>query len=341
MGGGLAGITTALVCAIDHHKKVVLIDDSSQSCSSRIAAGIYNPIVFKRTTLAWRAKEMIDIAKNWYLYIENLLGHKFHDELPLLRVISGYEEQNEWLRKSTAEKFSPFLSSAIQNNSEKSLNIPFGFGQVSNAGRIHVEKYLQSGITILTENNYLKEKFNYNSLVQEENKFLYGDFEFDKIVFCEGWKVMNNPFFNTVKLYPVKGDVITFTAKNLNENTIYNCGAYIVPEGNGIFKAGSTYDWKNLNDIPDHTAKEELLQKIGSFYRGEINLINHLAGVRPAANDRKPILGEHPKHKGVYILNGLGTKGVSLAPYCALRLGNFIFKNQEIEREIDVKRFIT
>ncbi|MBK6730532.1 MAG: FAD-binding oxidoreductase [Bacteroidetes bacterium] len=33
--------------------------------------------------------------------------------------------------------------------------------------------------------------------------------------------------------------------------------------------------------------------------------------------NRTPVIGRHPEHNNVFLLNGLGTKGFSLAPYYA------------------------
>nr|MBX2815191.1 FAD-dependent oxidoreductase [Saprospiraceae bacterium] len=40
-----------------------------------------------------------------------------------------------------------------------------------------------------------------------------------------------------------------------------------------------------------------------------------LTGVRPTTPDRRPFLGQSSDQPGLFILNGLGTKGLSLAPY--------------------------
>ena len=51
------------------------------------------------------------------------------------------------------------------------------------------------------------------------------------------------------------------------------------------------------------------------------------------------MLGEHPKQKNLIIFNGLGTKGVSLAPYFSSQLANWLEGNGEIMPEVNIKRF--
>jgi glycine/D-amino acid oxidase-like deaminating enzyme len=47
-------------------------------------------------------------------------------------------------------------------------------------------------------------------------------------------------------------------------------------------------------------------------------------GFRPTTPDRRPILGSMPDSENVVIFNGLGTKGVSLAPYFSAQLCDWL-----------------
>ena len=68
-------------------------------------------------------------------------------------------------------------------------------------------------------------------------------------------------------------------------------------------------------------------------------MVQHEAGVRPSSNDRRPILGAHPQQKNIYIFNGLGAKGVMLAPYFAQQLGANITAGKAIDKEASVERY--
>ena len=69
------------------------------------------------------------------------------------------------------------------------------------------------------------------------------------------------------------------------------------------------------------------------------NIINKKFGIRPATIDRKPFVGKHPIFDNLYILNGLGSKGISLAPFCSKELFNSIEQKSKINFEINVKRY--
>jgi glycine/D-amino acid oxidase-like deaminating enzyme len=82
-----------------------------------------------------------------------------------------------------------------------------------------------------------------------------------------------------------------------------------------------------------------MLKKWLNFYKGDYTIVGQEAGVRPSSNDRRPILGALDKDNKSFVFNGLGSKGVALAPYFSLQLANFITEGTAIDREVDIKRF--
>ena len=75
IGSGLAGILFAEVLK-SQHKTFLIIDDASQQ-SSVVAGGLYNPVILKRFTEVWKAKEQLDLAIPIYERLENSLGIKY------------------------------------------------------------------------------------------------------------------------------------------------------------------------------------------------------------------------------------------------------------------------
>ena len=55
--------------------------------------------------------------------------------------------------------------------------------------------------------------------------------------------------------------------------------------------------------------------------------------------DRRPVIGCHPEEDRVAIFNGLGTKGVSLAPYFSDLFAQHLVENRQLCSEVDVRRF--
>ncbi|MFL2623860.1 MAG: FAD-dependent oxidoreductase [Flavobacteriaceae bacterium] len=65
------------------------------------------------------------------------------------------------------------------------------------------------------------------------------------------------------------------------------------------------------------------------------------AGIRPTVIDRRPLVGQHRVHKNLYILNGLGSRGVLVAPTVAKNLIDFIEDEIQLSKDIDINRFTT
>ena len=82
-----------------------------------------------------------------------------------------------------------------------------------------------------------------------------------------------------------------------------------------------------------------LNNKIEQILDEEYDVISEKAGVRPTVRDRKPFLGEHPKHKKLAIFNGLGTRGVIQGPYLSAQFSNFLTASQKISHSVDIQRF--
>jgi glycine/D-amino acid oxidase-like deaminating enzyme len=68
-------------------------------------------------------------------------------------------------------------------------------------------------------------------------------------------------------------------------------------------------------------------------------VLGHKAAIRPATLERRPFLGFHPRYPAIGILNGMGTKGTSLAPFFANQLAQNIVYNFPVSPEADVHRF--
>lgn len=337
VGAGLTGSILAFQLK-KAGKSVLLIDKPQLSSSSRIAAGVYNPIVFKRTTLGWKAKETILSCIDFYNEVERETNTAFHVQTNLYRIFASFEEQNEWIRKSVMPVYDIFINDNVHTTELKHCSSPFGYAQIKNTGYILTVEFMRAVRNFIGSENCMDEDFNHSTL-QTGSVFSYGDCSFEKIVFCEGHLVSKNPWFNHIQLYPVKGEIIEIENNSFEKGTLYSGGVYMLAQNDGLLKIGGTYDWTNLDEIPTDAGKNELLAKIHDFYLGEVNVKSHKAGIRPAVKDRRPVVGRHHEHKNMYVLNGMGTKGVSLGPWCANQLVDLIEKGIPVEKEIDLARF--
>jgi len=68
-------------------------------------------------------------------------------------------------------------------------------------------------------------------------------------------------------------------------------------------------------------------------------VVDHIVGIRPANQERRPFVGLHPSHPSIGICNGMGTKGCSLAPYFANQLIEHCETGSPIHAEARLERF--
>lgn len=339
VGCGLAGISFAET-AINANKKVLVFDDNSQN-SSKVAAGLYNPVVLKRFTATPDAKEQLDLLHFFYRNIETKLGCKFLFEIPVLRKFFSIEEQNNWFLASDQPSLSPFLSTNLYTDKFQGIDSQFDYGLVLNTGYLDTKVFIENYCKYLSvTSSFLNESFEYDQLKFYEGFVQYKGFKSKHIVFAEGFGLHSNPFFNKLPLDGTKGDLLLIKAPNLSLNAIVNASVFILPVGNQYFKVGATYNWYDKTSTPTEEGKQELISKLREIINCDFEIINHYAGVRPTVRDRKPLVGTHEVYKNLHVLNGLGTRGVMLAPYLANTLFNYLEYGIAVKPELDIKRFV-
>ncbi|MES2575871.1 MAG: FAD-dependent oxidoreductase [Bacteroidota bacterium] len=338
VGSGLAGISFAEI-ALQNNKSILVLDNNSQN-SSKIAAGLYNPVILKRFTEVAQAKEHLLIMNEFFAGLEERLNDKVDFKTPILRKFFSVEEQNNWFAASDKVNLTSFLSTHLILKKYESIDSPFGYGEVLQTG------YVDSATLLNKYKGYLKnrelfseETFDYSLLQEEAIGIRYKDIQAKHIIFAEGFGIHANPYFKHLPLDGTKGELLVIRALKLGIDVIVNASVFILPLGNNLFKVGATYDWNDKTDVPSEEGKMELVEKIKEVINCEFEIVSHLAGVRPTVKDRRALIGTHSNHSSIHILNGLGTRGVMLGPAMAKALFENIEYQKPLDKEIDIKRF--
>lgn len=338
VGLGLAGISFCEVLE-KQGKSFKVIADGSQT-SSLVAGGLYNPVTLKRFTPVWNSREQLNIAIPFYKDLEVKLHVKLDHKVPILRRFASIEEQNLWFEATDRPLLQPFLSAHILPNKNPNIYAPYGYGEVLHTGRVATRPLLTAYSDYLTLRNALiRETFDFGSLRMVQGLLEYKSVRAKNIVFAEGYGLKNNPYFNYLPLNGTKGELLTIRAPRLKEDKVIKASVFIIPLDNDLYRIGSTYKWKDKSNLPTAGAKQELLDKLNAFLRCDYEVIDHVAGIRPTVVDRKPLVGTHSKYNGLHILNGLGSRGVMLAPWCADLLYDKIGNGMDLPEEIDISRF--
>jgi glycine oxidase len=299
--------------------RVAVVDEGLPVTSSKIAAGMFNPINTKRFTVSSKAGIVIPQALELYRSIETALSVSIVHEQNIYNVFGNHKEANDYTTKGDHPFFQQYTNG--HPAPENHILQPFGAFEVGLSGWIDLKTMLAAVRSFIAEKHILlEERFEYALLKQQQNKWVYKNMIADTVIFCEGFNPAGNPFFPDLHIIPCKGDVLEFEAPLLNPARVIKKGIYIVPLGNGKFRCGSTYKWENADASPQPADKEELAQKIGELIDVPYTVTAHNAAIRPTTKTRETIVARHPLYTNMYALNGLGTKGVINGVKCVRQL---------------------
>lgn len=338
VGCGLAGIAFGET-ASQHNKSILFFENNSQR-SSKVAGGLYNPVILKRFSGVWRAQEQLDLLQVFYGNLEKKLNTRFNFNTPVYRKFFSVEEQNDWFLATDKVGLTPFLSSELVSKKYKAIDSPFNFGEVLQSGYVDTEILLSSYRNYLKENNLLREDtFDYSVIEFKEGYIQYKDIKAKNIVFAEGYGMTANPYFGHLPLKGTKGELLIIKAKNLDLDAIIKASVFVLPLGNDLYKVGATYNWADKTNEPTEEAKKQLLENSKEILQCDFEIVEHLAGIRPTVADRRPLVGTHPKYPNLHLLNGLGTRGVMIGPDMAKQLFESIEFGKPIDNSADILRF--
>lgn len=338
VGAGLAGIMFCDVL-LQHNKTFFVIDDGSQK-SSIVAGGLYNPVVLKRFTPVWKSNEQLELALPRYKALKKMLQVQLDYKTSVYRLFASVEEQNNWFLASDKASLSNYIKPEIHQIQNESIKNNFGFGKVLHTGRIDTKTLINSFKNYLNINKQLLEaSFDYETIEFNQDSVTYKNIEAKQIVFAEGFGLKQNTYFNDLPLDGTKGELLIIRAPKLNIDFVLKSGAFLIPLGDNNYILGATYEWYDKSNITTEAAKHELVNKLKAFVSCDFEVIDQVAAMRPTVMDRRPLVGQHKVHKQLYVLNGLGTRGVMIAPYVAKQLFDCIENGINLDAEINITRF--
>lgn len=338
VGCGLAGIAFCEELLVNN-KTFVVFDNNSQRASS-VAGGLYNPVTLKRFTPVWESKKQLEIGLPVYIKIEERLKCKLDYKVAVRRRFTSLEEQNNWFGRSDREGLKDYMSLTIHKNENAHIDAQFGFGEVLQTGRVDTKLLILEYKKDLKKQQLLFEDgFNYSELKSNNEGIAYNNINAKHIVFAEGFGVKQNPFFKTLPLIGSKGELVTIKAPDLKLDFVLKSSVFVIPLGNDLYRIGSSYNRENKDNIVTEEAREMLLNKLKTFVSCDFEVVNQVAGVRPTVSDRKPLVGTHKSDHKIHVLNGLGTRGVMIAPFVAKQLYNHIENSEPLDKVIAISRF--
>jgi glycine oxidase len=338
VGRGLSAGVLMHYCAA-HNITFKVIGVHELSRSSLVAAGIWNPVVFKRMTKSWRAEEFTDELFRFYPEAERGMNTKIFHPRHIIRAFNQAQEVELW-KKKAGDELDLFLDPEIYSDHGglHGCMINGGYGIVKRAGNLDVRGFI-AGTEEKYREHITEEVFDHSQLQLENDKVKYKQHLASDIVFCEGYRVSENPFFKWVPLNPAKGEILTITSDVETGGRIFNRNGFLLPVGDRKFRVGATFSWGEMTETETVAGGAELQAKTKAMISTNYEVVRQEAGIRPATLDLRPVVGQHPRFARLWVFNGLGAKGVMIAPFLAKNFVHFYLKKEPLVREADVKRY--
>lgn len=338
VGQGLAG--SALALRLHQLREAgaaisfTIEDDGHATSSSMVAAGMWNPLSFKKLHQSWNAEVLIPAADALYTSFERLLGVKFYHPTELLRVFANAAQSNEWTERSEHTAVAPFIAEAKDDVFEKNFTAPFGYGCIQQSGWMDLPAFLKATRTWLMQNNY----FVTRAESREAEDFPMNT-QPSIIVNCTGYRAAEIPGWEWLPIRPNKGQVLEVHLPGLSLERMVNFGKFMVPLGHEHYRMGATYEFHHPNPHPTEEVKSEILEALASVYKGDASVVAHKAGYRPTVPDRKPLVGLHPEDAQQAVFGGFGSKGVMLVPWSLHQFTALLLEGAPVDKTIDVGRY--
>lgn len=339
VGQGIAG-TVLHFTFLKHGIRAGMVDHPHPGRASVAAAGIINPITGPKYQKSWNFDNLLAVFVPFYTSLESFIGQRVFYRMRMFRYLFNLEQINRWTFNSDNEgpatcygKFAGTLGEYPEESGEGS------WAEIHHAFRVDLNVLMDAYRGFLKKEALLRESsFDFDLLHMSESGAVYDDQRFDYILFCEGYKMEDNPYFSYLPLVPAKGDAL-LVRRAVDTDFMAKRNELLTYWDSEMVWYGATLKNRFDTTEPDLDAYRTLCDRYAGDFHVTPDVIRHLSGLRPTVRDRRPLVGLHPEFPVLGILNGLGTKGTSLAPLMAKYLVDKIMYVKEIPEEISISRF--
>ncbi|MDA0303951.1 MAG: FAD-dependent oxidoreductase [Bacteroidetes bacterium] len=338
VGDGLAGTLVAWEL-MDQGIEFNLWGDGSPAASD-VAAGMFNPVSFRRILPVWHAQEHLNTARKRYQSCENLLGVQLWHDVALLRIFPDGAYAAQWNERIAEEHpVSSFIERCNDGDWHDSIVAPFGAGRIRDAGWVDVQTLVEKSREFWQkENSWSSRHWNLDDGCPVG---------FDAVVDCRGVGAKSDLLRYGLEVRPNQGEVLTLEVPSAVGVETVNNVTWAMPIAAGKVRIGSTYRWDLMEAQVLEASQSVLLDKANAarvdtpFTRGQIT--EHRAGLRPASPDRRPLVGRVSDDIPWYVVcNGWGTRGVLIGPRTAAwTIRTLLDDAWEVPAEVRPDRFRT
>lgn len=309
-----------------------------------VAAGIINPVTGRWMTKTWNFEQLLPEAQTTYQAIEQQFQIQIYHPIPEIRFCQNSDDVKRAGRRMRNPRYQDVLGPFHPSETAApEFTDPHGSFEIKQAAYVELPKVVRTLRSNLAQHGHWRdETFQHAALQATATGWRYRDIQVNNVIFCEGAAARNNPYFPNLPLKPAKGETLLCQSPSLQlPLKLFHHKKWFLPYPDGTFRIGASYDEQDLSQAPTQRRQDELLAAAEASLKTphSIQITAHLAGIRPSSSDNRPIIGRHPLHPNLYILNGLGSKGASTAPSVTSQLVRHLLQQQPIPAEVSLTRF--
>ncbi len=327
VGLGLAGALLARALR-RRGLQVVAFDPEPGHSSSRIAAGVMNPVTGRRLVKAWRADEFLAFAKKTWRQIELELGRSLCHDLPVVWALPDVKAENDWLARCGDPLYRTFLRESAPDGLVSEWVAPAQhFGLTTGSARVALAAFLEAFAERLEkEGRLVRQPFRHDRLrLSAKGTWQYDGWSAPRVIFCEGAALRHNPFFAEAPLQPVKGEVLHVRLEAPLPPFMLKRKVMLVPlSENGLMWVGATFVNDAYDRQPTLEGRRYLEAHLRDAIRCRYEVVDHRAGLRPVTPDRRPLMRRHPELDGLWCFNGLAARGTMTGPLLAEQMADML-----------------
>ena len=341
LGQGLAGSALAWHL-IEAGERVCVIDDGHRSSSTRVAAGLINPLAGMRFNRRPEVGDWLPAAGQWYARLTAQFGRPFLHPLPMLRLFRSSDQKRFHARRRADADSRDLLGDVFApDQCPEDVAAPHGGFLQARTGYVDLplllttlRKWLQTTGALYTD------AIEYTAIRPDAEGVTVGGRRARRLVFCDGAAVRHNPWFDWLPLNPDKGEILDLRAAGWRPRHIVNGAYWLIPHHDGGLRLGATHDHERFDLRATAMGRDELLAAYQSLRPGAPlpEIVGHQAGIRPGTADHCPLLGRHPEQPALWVCNGFGARGALSIPWYAARLAAHLQRGQPLPVEADIRR---
>ena len=317
---------------------VMVIDDHSPSAASMVAGGIINPVTGMRMVRSWMIEELLPFAKKTYEDIGAEFGVQLVRLCPILDIHVTQDARSLFVDRMPGEQ--DYLHEEEEGQWKEYFRFNYGVNRIAPSLLVDLQGMLQQWRSKLKANDaIIEEAFDLAHCTIAPDHVVYENIKTRKIIFCEGAAGGQNPYFDLLPWTADKGEALIVSIPGLPRDHIYKQGISIVPWKDDLFWVGASHDWKYTDLEPSASFTKSVETQLSYWLKLRFEIVDHIVARRPANMERKPFVGLHPLFSSVGIFNGMGGKGISMAPYFAHEFALHLAGKISLTPSVDVRRF--